>query len=40
MMDHITEILESLPGDTEGSQEEKNGGVEDISSDEEEMDVQ
>jgi len=44
MMDHVTELLASLPEDTNENQEEENGDVDDNSepadSDEEKMDTQ
>lgn len=44
MMDHMTELLASLPEDTSENQEEENGDLDDNSepadSDEEKMDTQ
>lgn len=44
MVDHVTELLASLPEDPNENQDEENGGVDDNSepadSDEEEMDTQ
>jgi len=44
MMDHVTELLASLPEDTNETQEEENGDLDDNSepadSDEEKMDTQ
>jgi len=44
MMDHVTELLASLPEDTNENQDQENGDVDDNSepadSDEEEMDTQ
>ena len=44
MMDHVTELLASLPEDSNENQDEENGVVDDNSepadSDEEEMDTQ
>lgn len=44
MMDHVTELLASLPEDTNENQEEENGDLDDNSetadSDEEKMDTQ
>ena len=44
MMDHVTELLASLPEDTNENQNEENGDVDNNSepahSDEEEMDTQ
>lgn len=44
MMDHMTELLASLPEDTNENQEEENGDLDDNSepadSDEEKMDTQ
>ena len=44
MMDHVTELLASLPEDADESQEAENGEFEDdlnsASSDEEDMDTQ
>lgn len=44
MVDHVTELLASLPEDQNENQDEENGGLDDNSepadSDEEEMDTQ
>lgn len=44
MMDHVTELLASLPEDTNENQEEENGDLDDNSepadSDDEKMDTQ